>query len=113
MPTWCVRLEDLMHLWIICDSSPILKRVRLPGNLAVHMARNLSMASTVNPVQVEVEVGDWSNGAFDGRLIGIKYAPPTVFSRRRRSPFGPLRHGLGDAPTGASAEEGLVPVQGP
>jgi hypothetical protein len=113
MPTWCVRLEDLTHLWIICDSSPILKRVRLPGNLADRMARTLSMASTMQPVQVEVDVGGWSNGAFDGRLVGIKYPTPTVFSRRRRSPFGPLRSGVGDVPTGASVDEGLVPVPGP
>jgi hypothetical protein len=114
MSTWCVRLEDLMHLWITSDGSRILKRVKLSDNLEAQSAKILSMASTLNPIQVDIEVMEWSGAAFRGRLRGIEYPPPRRYVRKPRT-YAPMRLGpeVSDAPTGASADEGAAIAEGP
>ena len=103
-----------MHLWITSDGSQILKRVKLSDNLEARSARILSMASTLNPIQVDIELMEWSGAAFRGKLHGIEFPPPHRYVRKPRT-YAPMRLGseLSDAPTGALADEDAGPVEGP
>ena len=86
MATYCVRLEDLSHLWITSEDSPILRRVRLLASLEDREARILSTADPERPVQIQIEEFGWSRDAFDANLIAVHAPPPKPLVRRRRVP---------------------------
>jgi hypothetical protein len=87
MLTWLLRLEDLRHLWIKHEGSPVIMRLRLPENLTALQMRHLCMADCTLPIKVDVEIGQWHAGAFDAVLAEI-HCPvrPDPVRPKRRAP---------------------------
>lgn len=77
---WCLRLESPNYIYVTVES--VLKRIRLSESLTVPQMKILNLASPEQPMQVELEIGSWRQGAFDGTLSEIHIPPPRRFVRR-------------------------------
>ena len=71
MLTWLLRLEDPRHIWVKHEGSPVVMRLRLVDSLTVPQMRHMSIADCAQPMQVDVDIGAWSNDAFWATLLEI------------------------------------------
>ena len=87
MLTWLLRLEDPRHLWVKSEGSPVLMRLRLQDSLTKVQVRHLCLADCSRPIQVDVEIYQWHEGAFLATLTEI-HCPgrPEVVAKRSKAP---------------------------
>ena len=82
---WCLRLEDLRHVWITTEEWPLI-RMELGENLTALQCKHLSYAGPNTPIPVGFERGSWLGSSFSGEIIEIDCSqiPHTVKAKKRR-----------------------------